>query len=111
MELSSVWDKKNIYGYSDEVMLARRPADNEIAKEGCAEVLTREEVYRMFPNQIVIVEICDYDKLPQYWNAGKVLWYQCSLDYAFDYILKNDSSGLMTFEHTYSAEVRELLDR
>ena len=105
-----MWDKNKVYGYSDKIMLVGRPADNEIAKKGCEEILTKEEIHRMFPNQIVIVEICDYDKIPEYWSTGRVLWYHCSQDYAFDYILKNNSSGLITYEPTYSVEVGGLLD-
>lgn len=104
-----MWDKNKVYGYSDDVMLKGRPSDNEIAKQGCEDVLTKEEIHRMFPNQIVIVEICDYDGIPEYWSTGKVLWYQCSQDYAFDYVL-NSSSDLITYEPTYSAEVGGLLD-
>ena len=65
----------------------------------------------MFPSQIVVVEICDYDKIPEYWTTGRVLWYQCSLEYAFDCILNNsDPSKLLTYESTYSVEVGGLLN-
>lgn len=103
-----MWDKSKIYGYTDEVMLVKWPEDNRAAKNGCNEILTREEIYRMFPNQTVVIEVCDYDRTPDDWITGKVLCYQCSLDYALGYVIDhNDHSNLLTYESTYSQEVIE----
>lgn len=101
-----MWDKSKVYGYPDEVILEGWPEDNRVAKEGCGEILTREEIRRMFPNQVVVVEICDYDKIPEYWTMGKVLYYQCSTDFASEYILKNNKPfKLLISEPTYSDTV------
>lgn len=83
-EGKKVWDRSRVYGYSDEVMLAGEPEDNQIPIEGCDEELTRKEIKELFPNQRVFVQVTDYKGVPEHWSKARVLWIHCNEDFCFE---------------------------
>ena len=98
-----VWDRSKVYGYSDEVMLAGEPVDNQIPIEGCDEELTREEIKELFPNQRVFVQSTVYlGHAPEHWSKAKVLWIHCSEEFCFEKMKEMGFSEGYMDETTYS---------
>lgn len=97
------WDKSKIYGYSDEVILNGAPEDNKISVDGCSEVLTREEIDRMFPNQFVILK--DIKPFGAHWETAAVFRYHCRVTEFFE----NEDNALLTLYPTFSRAVEEFI--
>ena len=84
-----MWDKTKIYGYTEEEMEefmsnGSIPEDNEIMIESnCDELLTREEIKRMFPCQFITLKnvVWEDKDSPNYIKAA-VKEYHCTREYA-----------------------------
>ena len=97
-----IWDRSKVYGYSDEVMLAGEPEDNQIPIEGCDEELTRKEIKELFPNQRVFVQSTVYKGFPEHWSKAKVLWIHCSSEFCFEKAKEMGFPEDCMYEVTYS---------
>ena len=103
-------DRNKIYGYSDEIMLEKEPEDNTVMQDGFDDVLTVEEVHKYFPNQKVLLEVVEYNSVPEQWLTGKVIKYHCNELEAYQYILNDTCQRVLLCESTYSVEVGGLLN-
>lgn len=75
------WRRGRVNGYSSEDLKDGEPKDNHRAIEGCDEVLTRDEINSLFPNQLLVIKILEFDTFPRYWTKAQVLYFHCSGDF------------------------------
>lgn len=99
------WKRDKVYGYSDRVMCESVPDDNEDTIAGCSELLTEEEINKLFPNQSVFIRMVEYSCDPGQWSKAEVLYFHCSSEFADMRLVDlNYPSTYMKYNtHTFNA--------
>lgn len=106
-----MWDKNKVYGYSKEYILEHgEPEDNRVMIESNEdEILTIEEINRMFPCQVVAltnVNWADKENDVFSFTSASVKYYHCDANEA----AYMEASGEIEYSyHTIPSELRSPL--